>query len=107
MSKTILIVDDSTSLRQVVNIALKGAGYDVIEACDGQDALDKLTGQKVHLIISDVNMPNMDGIAFVKNVKQKPEYKFTPVIMLTTETGDDRKNAGREAGAKAWLVQPF
>ena len=107
MSKTILIVDDSTSLRQVVNIALKGAGYDVIEACDGQDALDKLTGQKVHLIISDVNMPNMDGIAFVKNVKQKPEYKFTPVIMLTTETGDDRKNAGREAGAKAWLVKPF
>ncbi|MEW5943137.1 MAG: response regulator [Pseudomonadota bacterium] len=107
MSKTILIVDDSASLRQVVSIALKGAGYDVIEACDGKDALGKLTGQKVHLIISDVNMPNMDGITFVKNVKQLPNYKFTPVIMLTTESQEGKKQEGQAAGAKAWVVKPF
>jgi two-component system chemotaxis response regulator CheY len=102
-----MVVDDSASLRQVVGIALKGAGYDVLEACDGKDALNKLTGQKVHLIISDVNMPNMDGITFVKTAKQKPEYKFTPVIMLTTEAGEDKKQAGQAAGAKAWVVKPF
>ena len=107
MAKTILVVDDSASLRQVVGIALKGAGYDVIEACDGKDGLTKLTGQKIHLIISDVNMPNMDGISFVKEAKQKPEYKFTPVIMLTTEAGEDKKQAGQAAGAKAWVVKPF
>ena len=107
MAKTILIVDDSTTLRQVVSIALKGAGYDVIEAADGKDALDKLTGQKVHLIISDVNMPNMDGITFVSEVKKLPAYKFTPVIMLTTEAGEDKKTAGQAAGAKAWVIKPF
>ena len=107
MAKTILVVDDSASLRQVVSIALKGAGYDVIEACDGKDALTKLTGQKIHLIISDVNMPNMDGITFVKNVKQMPNYKFTPVIMLTTESQETKKMEGQAAGAKAWVVKPF
>ena len=107
MPKTVMIVDDSASLRQVVNIALKGAGYDVLEASDGQDALAKLTGQKVHLIISDVNMPNMDGITFVKNLKQLPEYKFTPVIMLTTESQEGKKAEGQAAGAKAWVVKPF
>ncbi|MCK6395584.1 response regulator [Zoogloea sp.] len=107
MGKTILIVDDSTSLRQVVGIALKGAGYDVIEGCDGRDALTKLDGRKIHLIISDVNMPNMDGISFVKALKQIPAYKFTPVIMLTTEAGDDKKREGQAAGAKAWVVKPF
>jgi len=107
MAKTILIVDDSASLRQVVSIALKGAGYDVIEGCDGKDALTKLDGRKVHLIISDVNMPNMDGISFVKAVKQMPAYKFTPVIMLTTEAGDSKKLEGQAAGAKAWVVKPF
>ncbi len=107
MAKTIMIVDDSASLRQVVGIALKGAGYDIIEACDGKDALSKLTGQKIHLIISDVNMPNMDGITFVTEAKKKPEYKFTPVIMLTTEAGEDKKQAGQAAGAKAWVVKPF
>jgi len=106
MGKTILIVDDSTSLRQVVGIALKGAGYDVIEGCDGKDALTKLDGRKIHLIISDVNMPNMDGISFVKALKQIPAYKFTPVIMLTTESGDDKKREGQAAGAKAWVVKP-
>jgi two-component system chemotaxis response regulator CheY len=107
MAKTVMVVDDSASLRQVVGIALKGAGYDVLEGCDGQDALSKLTGQKVHLIISDVNMPNMDGISFVKAVKQMPNYKFTPVIMLTTESQESTKQQGQAAGAKAWVVKPF
>ena len=107
MAKTILIVDDSASVRQVVGIALKGAGYDVIEGRDGQDALTKLTGQKVHLIVSDVNMPNMDGITFVKNVKALPAYRFTPVIMLTTESQEGKKREGQAAGAKAWVVKPF
>jgi len=107
MPKTILIVDDSASVRQVVGIALRGAGYDVIEGRDGQDALTKLTGQKVHLIISDVNMPNMDGITFLKNVKQMPAYRFTPVIMLTTESQEEKKREGQQAGAKAWVVKPF
>ncbi|EXJ14951.1 response regulator [Imhoffiella purpurea] len=107
MSKTIMIVDDSASVRQVVSIALKGAGYDVVDACDGKDALTKLDGRKLHLIISDVNMPNMDGISFVKQVKAHPSYKFTPVIMLTTESAADKKQRGQEAGAKAWIVKPF
>lgn len=107
MAKTILIVDDSASLRQVVSIALKSAGYDVIEGVDGKDALSKLNGQKVHLIVSDVNMPNMDGITLVKEVKKLPDYKFTPIIMLTTESTDDKKSAGQAAGAKAWMVKPF
>lgn len=107
MAKTIMVVDDSATLRQVVSIALKGAGYDVLEGVDGKDALGKLSGQKVHLIISDVNMPNMDGITFVKEVKTRNEYKFTPVIMLTTEAGEDKKSLGQAAGVKAWVVKPF
>ncbi|HWV09908.1 MAG TPA: response regulator [Pseudomonas sp.] len=107
MGKTVLIVDDSASIRQVVGITLRGAGYEVVEGVDGKDALGKLDGRKVHLIISDVNMPNMDGIAFVKAVKQMPAYKFTPVIMLTTEAGDAKKQEGQAAGAKAWVVKPF
>ena len=107
MAKTILVVDDSATLRTVVGIALKGAGYDVIEACDGKDALTKLNGQKIHLIISDVNMPNMDGITFVTEAKKLPDYKFTPIIMLTTESGENKKSAGQAAGAKAWVVKPF
>lgn len=107
MAKTILVVDDSASVRQVVSIALKGAGYEVIEGIDGKDALSKLKGQKVHLIISDVNMPNMDGIAFVKEVKKLDAYKFTPVIMLTTESQEGKKQEGQMAGAKAWVVKPF
>lgn len=106
MAKTILIVDDSASLRQVVGIALRSAGYDVLEACDGKDALSKLKGQKVHLMITDVNMPNMDGIAFVKAIKQNPTYKFTPIVMLTTESADNKKSEGQAAGAKAWVVKP-
>ncbi len=107
MAKTILIVDDSASMREVVGIALKSAGYTVIEGRDGQDALGKLTGLKVHLIISDVNMPVMDGISFVKAVKQLPSYKYTPIIMLTTESEEGKKRQGQEAGAKAWVVKPF
>lgn len=107
MSKTILVVDDSASVREVVGIALKGAGYDVIEASDGAEGLKRLDGRKVHLVISDVNMPNMDGISFVKALKARPDYKFTPVLMLTTESGESKKEAGKAAGAKAWLVKPF
>lgn len=107
MGKLIMVVDDSASLRQVVAIALKGAGYDVLEASDGKDALAKLTGQKVHLIISDVNMPNMDGITMVKEIKKLPNYKFTPIMMLTTESDEKKKLEGKAAGAKAWLVKPF
>ena len=107
MAKTIMIVDDSASLRSVVGIALRGAGYDVLEAADGADALKKLTGQKVHLIISDVNMPNMDGISLVKEIKKLPAYKFTPIVMLTTESQDAKKREGQAAGAKAWIVKPF
>ncbi|HBA65545.1 MAG TPA: two-component system response regulator [Methylococcaceae bacterium] len=107
MAKTIMIVDDSASIRQVVSIALKGGGYDVLEACDGKDALNKLKGQKVHLIITDVNMPNMDGITFVQEVKKLADYKFTPMMMLTTEAAEDKKQAGKAAGAKAWLTKPF
>ena len=107
MAKTIMVVDDSASLRQVVSIALKGAGYDIIEASDGKDGLSKLTGQKVHLIVSDVNMPNMDGITMVKEIKQNPAYKFTPVIMLTTESQESKKMEGKAAGVKAWMVKPF
>lgn len=107
MTKTILVVDDSASMRQIIGIALKGAGYAVIEGRDGKDALARLTGQKVHLIISDVNMPVMDGISFVKEVKLLPNYKFTPIMMLTTESDDARKREGQAAGARAWMVKPF
>lgn len=107
MTKTILVVDDSASMRQVIGIALKGAGYVVLEGRDGQDGLARLTGQKVHLIISDVNMPVMDGISFVKEVKQMAHYKFTPIMMLTTESDDARKREGQAAGARAWMVKPF
>jgi len=107
MSKTVLVVDDSASVRQVVGIALKGAGYTVVEASDGQDALKKLDQQRVHLVISDVNMPNMDGITLLKNLKTRADTKFTPVIMLTTESEQSKKEQGKAAGAKAWVVKPF
>ena len=107
MGKTILIVDASATIRQVVGMTLKGAGYEVMEASDGKDALNKLDGKKINLIISDVNMPNMDGITFVKEAKKLANYKFTPVIMLTTESQDSKKQEGQAAGAKAWVVKPF
>jgi len=107
MAKTIMIVDDSASMREVIGTALRCAQYEVIQACDGLDALSKLKGQKVHLIISDVNMPKMDGISFLKAVKQLPDYRFTPVIMLTTESAEAKKRDGQAAGARAWVLKPF
>ena len=107
MPKTILIVDDSTSFRQVVGMALQGAGYEVVEACDGKDALTKLDGRKYHLIVSDVNMPNMNGLEFVKHVKGTANYKFTPIIMLTTETDKAKMTQAKELGATGWIVKPF
>lgn len=107
MSKVIMVIDDSATLRQVVSVTLKKSGYEVLEAQDGKDALEKLTGQKIHLIVCDVHMPNMDGISFLKNLRERPEYKFTPVIMLTTESQEKKKMEGKAAGAKAWIVKPF
>ncbi len=102
-----MIVDDSRPTRMVLKSALEGAGYEVIACCDGTDALDKLTGQKVDLIISDIHMPKMDGISFLKAVKQMPAYKFTPIVMLTVESAESRKYEGQIAGAKAWVCKPF
>jgi two-component system, chemotaxis family, chemotaxis protein CheY len=107
MAKKIMIVDDSASIRQVISIALQSAGYEFIEATDGKDALKKLDGTRVHLILSDINMPNMDGITFVTEVKKLAKYKFTPIIMLTTEVNQAKKEAAKEAGAKAWVTKPF
>ncbi|MFM2120676.1 MAG: hypothetical protein RL722_2144 [Pseudomonadota bacterium] len=107
MSKTILVVDDSSSLRQIVNTALSRAGYEVIEASDGAQGLAKLDGRKINLVLSDVNMPGMNGFDFVAELKKHPRYKFTPVIMLTTEDSAAKKQAGKDAGAKAWITKPF
>ena len=107
MTKTILVIDDSDSAREVIGSTLKDAGYAVIEACDGKDALSKLNGDKIHLIVCDVNMPEMDGISFVEEAKKLPAYCFTPIIMLTTVTQENRKREGQIAGAKAWVVKPF
>jgi two-component system chemotaxis response regulator CheY len=94
-------------VRSVVGLTLRGAGYEVIEARDGKDALSQLKWQKVHLIVSDVNMPNMDGITLVKEVKKLPNYRFTPICMLTTEAEQSKMQEGKAAGAKAWIVKPF
>ncbi|MBI5970786.1 MAG: response regulator [Deltaproteobacteria bacterium] len=107
MAKTIMVIDDSASIRQVLTIVLKNGGYDVIEACDGRDGLDKLFGKKVNLILCDVNMPNMDGITFVRSLKASSTHRFTPVVMLTTESSESKKVEGKQAGAKAWMVKPF
>lgn len=107
MTKSIMIVDDSASMRQLVSIVLRGAGYELVEACDGIDALSKLKDRKVHLIISDVNMPNMNGISFVEAVKSMPEHKFAPIIMLTTGFVNASREQARAAGVKAWMVKPF
>ena len=107
MAKRILIVDDSSSVRTVARMALRERGYEVIEASNGHEALTKLDAERCHLVISDVNMPSMDGITLLKEIKRHPNYKFTPVIMLTTEAGEDKKQEGRAAGAKAWITKPF
>jgi two-component system chemotaxis response regulator CheY len=107
MAKKIMVVDDSPSLREVVQIALASAGYEVVLAENGKDALGKLDGSKISLVICDVNMPQMDGITFVREFKKVPTYRFVPVVMLTTEAGEARKQEGQLAGAKAWVVKPF
>jgi two-component system chemotaxis response regulator CheY len=107
MSKTVMIVDDSGSFRIVTKLALQKAGYAVVEAVDGRDAVGKLNGQKLNLIVCDVNMPNMDGLAFLKHLKGTASYKFTPVIMLTTESQESKKAEGRALGARAWITKPF
>ena len=107
MPKTILVVDDSTSLRQVVRMALEGAGYAVLEAPDGVAAMALLDGRDIAMAVCDINMPRMNGIEFVKAVKAKPAYRFLPVLMLTTESQTSKKEEGKAAGAKAWMTKPF
>lgn len=107
MSKTALVIDDSLTFRQMVSMALTDAQFTVIEASNGQEALDKLTGKKVDIIISDVNMPVMDGITFVKNARARPGTKTTPILMLTTESQTEVKQQGKAAGATGWIVKPF
>ncbi|RLT92561.1 response regulator [Ketobacter sp.] len=103
----ILAVDDSASMRQMVSFTLQGAGYEVVEACDGQDAFNKAKLGGVDLVLSDVNMPVMDGITLIKNLRSLPNYKFTPILMLTTESAADKKSEGKAAGATGWIVKPF
>ena len=107
MEKTIMTVDDSATIRMMVSFSLKEAGFKVVEAVDGVDALEKLEEHDISLVIADVNMPVMDGIQFVKKMRVHPKYKFTPVVMLTTESHESMKEKGREAGATGWIVKPF
>ena len=103
----ILAVDDSVSMRQLVSFTLQEAGFDVVEAVDGQDAFQKAQSGAVDLVLTDVNMPNMDGIELVRNLRQMPSYKFTPMLLLTTESAADKKAEGKAAGATGWIVKPF
>lgn len=107
MTKKILAVDDSASIRQMVSFTLKGAGYEVIEAVDGQDALDKANSHQVSLVLTDINMPRMDGLTLLVLLRQLTHYKSIPILMLTTESGGAAKAQGRAAGATGWLVKPF
>ncbi len=107
MAKTILAVDDSASIRQMVSFTLKSAGYEVIEAVDGQDGLDKAKARSVNLVLTDQNMPRMDGLTLIRSLRAMPQYKSTPILMLTTESSDAMKSQGRAAGATGWLVKPF
>lgn len=107
MSKTVMVIDDSGSFRTVVKLALQKAGYQVTEAVDGQDATEKLSGKKPNLIVCDVNMPRMDGLSFARNMKASAEHRFTPIIMLTTESQDAKKAEGKAAGVRAWITKPF
>jgi two-component system, chemotaxis family, chemotaxis protein CheY len=104
---TILTVDDSASIRQMVSFTLRIAGYEVIEAVDGMDALSKLNGTKIHLIITDLNMPNLDGIGLIRKVRTNPIYRFIPILMLTTESQEEKKILGKAAGATGWIIKPF
>ena len=107
MSRAALVVDDSTTMQEMVSFTLTKAGFAVTRAGNGQDALGRLSGARFDLIITDLNMPVMDGITFIKSVRTLPAFKFTPVLMLTTEGSDERKQQGRAAGATGWLTKPF
>lgn len=107
MAKTVLTVDDSASIRQMVAFTLKGAGYDVVEASDGQEGLDKAKGKSVNLVLTDQNMPRMDGLTLIRSLRTMPQYAGVPILMLTTESGDVMKSQGKAAGATGWLVKPF
>jgi two-component system, chemotaxis family, chemotaxis protein CheY len=102
-----MTIDDSVSVRQMVSFTLKNAGYETVEANDGKDALAKLNGSGINMILTDLNMPNLDGIGLIKEVRTKPEYKFIPIVMLTTESQDSKKQEGKNAGATGWIVKPF
>ena len=103
----ILAVDDSSSMRQMVTFTLKSAGFEVDDASDGEQALKLAQSNQYDVVISDVNMPVMDGISLVKNLRQLANYKFTPILMLTTESAGDKKMEGKQAGATGWIVKPF
>ena len=105
--KTIMTVDDSASMRQMVSMTLRGGGYEVVEAVDGLDALSKLDGQEIHFVLTDINMPRMDGIEFTRRLRTMPPYKFVPIVLLTTESHPEKKLEGKAAGATAWIVKPF
>lgn len=107
MSDLIMTVDDSASVRQMISFTLKQAGYGVIEAVDGKDALNKLGSAKVRMIITDLNMPNLDGIGLIRAVRANPAHRFTPIVMLTTESQGEKKLEGKNAGATGWMVKPF
>ena len=107
MAKTILAVDDSASIRQMVAFTLKSSGYEVIEAVDGMDGLEKAKSKTFNLILTDQNMPRMDGLTLIKSLRAMPQYKTVPILMLTTESSDAMKQQGRAAGATGWLVKPF
>ena len=108
MGKTVLVVDDSATMRQMVTFTLSGAGYQVVEAGNGKEAVGKLTGgAKPDLVVTDLNMPEMDGITLIKEIRKMAALKFTPILMLTTESADDKKKEGQEAGATGWIVKPF
>ncbi len=107
MGKTIMTVDDSACIRQMVSFTLKQSGYDVIEAKDGNDALKKLDAHQIHMMITDINMPEIDGISLVRKVRENPSYRFIPIIVLTTDSQEEKKREGRAAGATGWIVKPF
>ena len=105
--RSILAVDDSASMRQMVSFTLRSSGYDVIEAVDGQDALDKIGERQVDLVLTDQNMPRMDGLTLIRQLRGRDRFKRTPILVLTTESSDEMKQAGRAAGASGWMVKPF
>jgi two-component system chemotaxis response regulator CheY len=107
MAKSILAIDDSASIRQMVGFTLKSSGYEVTEAVDGMDGLEKAKGKTFNLILTDQNMPRMDGLTLIKSLRALPQYKTVPILMLTTESSDAMKQQGKAAGATGWLVKPF